>query len=62
MKPQTLKISWEDWQEQRATLRDIAKKIAPDGLCRTSSSSDARLKRLFSGKRRPENKGKVVGV
>jgi hypothetical protein len=56
MKPQTLKIGWEEWQEKRSALRDISRKIAPDGLCRAVSSSDARLKKLFNGKRTPPSR------
>jgi hypothetical protein len=59
MEPQTIKISWDQWQEQRSALRAISRKIAPDGLCRAVSSSDARLKRLFEGKRRPQL-GKIL--
>lgn len=54
MKQQALKMDWDDWQKQREALRAISKKYAPDGLRRTSSSSDARLKRLFNGERGPE--------
>lgn len=54
MNQQTLKMDWNNWQKQRESLRAISKKYAPDGLRRMASSSDARLKRLFNGKRSPE--------
>jgi len=53
MKQQTIKITWDEWQEGRSARRAISRKIAPNGLCRAVSSSDTRLKKLFNGKRKP---------
>jgi hypothetical protein len=44
-------ISYEDWLKGRRRRRELSRRVAPEGLRRSSSSSDRRLRRLFKGER-----------
>lgn len=44
-------MSWEDWLKGRRARRETGNKVAPEIIRRPSSSSDRRLRALFSGER-----------
>ena len=44
-------MSWEDWLKGRRARRETGNRVAPEVIRRPSSSSDARLRRLFNGER-----------
>jgi hypothetical protein len=44
-------ISWADWLKGRRARRESSQLVAPGVIRRASSSSDARLKKLFNGER-----------
>jgi hypothetical protein len=46
-------ISWEDWLAGRKARRQTSRLIEPRPIRRQKSSSDTRLKKLYSGKRGP---------
>ena len=49
--PMTEVMSWEDWLKGRRARRETGNKVAPEIIRRPSSSSDARLRKLFNGER-----------
>ena len=44
-------ISWEDWLKGRRARRETGMRVAPEVIRRPSSSSDARLRKLYKGER-----------
>jgi hypothetical protein len=44
-------MSWEDWLKGQRARRETGNRVAPDVIRRPSSSSDARLRRMFKGER-----------
>lgn len=44
-------ISWEDWLKGRRARRETGQRVAPQVIRRPSSSSDARLRKLYKGER-----------
>ena len=44
-------MSWEDWLKGRRARRETGNRVAPEIIRRPSSSSDARLRKLFNGER-----------
>ena len=51
MIPMNEVMSWEDWLKGRRARRETGNKVAPEIIRRPSSSSDRRLRALFSGER-----------
>ena len=49
--PKGRPISWEDWLKGRRARRETGNRVAPEIIRRPSSSSDARLRKLFNGER-----------
>ncbi|GDY23134.1 hypothetical protein LBMAG56_44810 [Verrucomicrobiota bacterium] len=49
--PKGRPISWEDWLAGRRARRETGNRVAPEIIRRPSSSSDRRLRKLFSGER-----------
>ena len=49
--PMSEVMSWEDWLKGRHARRETGNKVAPEIICRPSSSSDRRLRKLFHGER-----------
>ena len=45
--------TWDEWQKSRAQRRSISQQIGPPIVRRLKSSSDKRLRAVFSGKRAP---------
>lgn len=44
-------ISWENWLKGRRARRETGKRVAPEFIRRSSSSSDQRLRKLHQGER-----------
>ena len=49
--PMNEAISWEDWLKGRRARRETGQRVAPQVIRRPSSSSDARLRKLYKGER-----------
>ena len=49
--PMNEPISWEDWLKGRRARRETGLRLAPEAIRRPTSSSDRRLRKLFSGER-----------
>lgn len=49
--PMNEPISWEDWLKGRRARRETGNRVAPEVIRRPSSSSDARLRKLYNGER-----------
>jgi len=46
-------ISWADWLKGRRARRETGNRVAAEIIRRPSSSSDRRLRKLYSGERGP---------
>ena len=44
-------LSWEDWLKGRRWRRELGSRTAPEVIRRKTSSSDRRLRQLYSGQR-----------
>jgi len=49
--PKGRPIGWDDWLKGRRARRETGNRVAPEIIRRPSSSSDRRLRKLFSGER-----------
>ncbi len=49
--PMNEAMSWEDWLQGRRARRETGNRVAPEIICRPSSSSDRRLRQIFHGAR-----------
>jgi len=46
--------TWEEWQQSRAARRAATDRITPASVRRKRSSSDARLRKTYNGRRGPK--------